>query len=225
MRIAFTFFLVILPTLAFAQDFNWAKKQLIKLYQTYPTNEFYCDCPILWQNNKAMVDLAACGYEVRKNATRANRIEWEHVMPAHNFGHQLLCWQEGGRKNCKKDSRFNLMEGDLHNLQPAIGEVNGDRSNYRYSLFTNKFEQYGQCQMAIDFKERKVQPREQIRGVIARTYLYMEKQYGIKLSKQDKQLMDAWNKRYAPDKWECQRNNIIKSVQGNDNVYITKRCQ
>ena len=172
-----------------------------------------------------VVDLAACGYKVRKNSERAKRIEWEHVMPAYHFGHQLLCWQNGGRNNCKSDKRFNLMEGDLHNLQPAIGEVNGDRSNFGYSLFTNTFKQYGQCQMAIDFKNRTAQPRQQIRGIIARTYLYMENRYKLSLSKQDKNLMDAWNKLYPPSKWECKRNKIIESIQGNDNPYITKHCQ
>lgn len=47
------------------------------------------------------------------------------------------------------------MEEDLHNLQSSIGEVNGDRSNFRYSQFTNEFTRHGQCQTAVDFKDRK----------------------------------------------------------------------
>ena len=50
---------------------------------------------------------------------RANRIEWEHIMPAENFGKHLPCWQNGGRKACEKDPLFNKMEGDMHNLVPA----------------------------------------------------------------------------------------------------------
>jgi len=70
---------------------------------------------------------------------RASCIECEHVMPAENFGRHLQCWRNGGRKECKKDVTFNTIKGDLHNLQPSIGEVNGDRSNYRYSQFTKTF--------------------------------------------------------------------------------------
>ena len=45
------------------------------------------------------------------------------------------CWQEGGRKNCiKTDAVFKKMEADLYNLKPAIGEVNGDRSNYQFAV-------------------------------------------------------------------------------------------
>lgn len=28
----------------------------------------------------------------------------------------MPCWKEGGRKACQKDSQFNLMEADMHNL-------------------------------------------------------------------------------------------------------------
>ena len=105
---------------------------------------------------------------------RASCIECEHVMPAENFGRHLQCWRNGGRKECKKDVIFNTIKGDLHNLQPSIDEVNGDRSNYRYSQFTKTFNQYGQCKTAVDFKQRQFQPSKEIRGVIARTYFYMQ---------------------------------------------------
>ncbi|MFQ0971660.1 endonuclease [Gilliamella sp. BG1] len=144
---------------------------------------------------------------------------------AENFGRHLQCWRDGGRKACKKDVTFNLMEGDMHNLQPAIGEVNGDRSNYRYSQFTDKFNQYGQCKTTVDFKERKFQPRDEIRGMIARTYLYMSDKYKINLSNQEEKLMTAWDKMFPPEKWECERNKLIEKIQGNDNKFITQQCK
>lgn len=64
-------------------------------------------------------------------------------MPAENSERYLKCWRNGGRKECKKYSKFNEIEGDLNNLQPSIGEVSGDHSNYRYSQFTKEFTQYG----------------------------------------------------------------------------------
>lgn len=213
------------PAMSAQQNFNYAKVQLIKLYQANPTEkEFYCGCDFNFIGKKGTVDLASCGYSARKNQNRAERIEWEHVMPAENFGRQLQCWKEGGRKNCKKDAIFNKMEGDMHNLQPSIGEVNGDRSNYSYTLFTKKFNQYGQCQTAVNFKHRQFQPREEIRGMIARSYFYMSDKYKINLSKQDQLLMTAWDKIYPPTNWECGRNKLIKQLQGNENLFITQRC-
>ena len=113
----------------------------------------------------------------------------------------------------------------MHNLQPSIGEVNGDRSNYRYSQFTKTFNQYGQFQTAVDFKQRQFQPREEIRGVIARTYFYMQDKYNINLSDSESKLMTAWNEMYPPEKWECERNKKIEQIQGNDNRFITEECK
>lgn len=212
------------------QNFNKAKTELIKIYKAHPEQkEFYCGCDFSWEGRKGVVDLKSCGYKVRKNEVRANRIEWEHVMPAHAFGNQLQCWQNGGRKACQSEPhysvKFNTMEGDMHNLQPAVGEVNADRSNFGFNEFTKTFNQYGQCQFATDFKNRQVQPRNEIKGMIARTYLYMADRYGLNLSKNEKRLMSAWNKSYPVQRWECERNRIIESVQGNDNPFITQQCQ
>lgn len=45
-------------------------------------------------------------------------------MPAENFGRQLSCWKEGGRKACKNDITFNEMEADMHNLVPLANIEN-----------------------------------------------------------------------------------------------------
>ncbi len=211
------------------QNFQKAKTHLITLYQNNPQqHEFYCGCEFEWEGKKGVVNLSSCGYKVRKNSVRANRIEWEHVVPAHAFGHQLQCWQKGGRENCKKapdySEKFNLMEGDMHNLQPAVGEINADRSNFGFSEFTRDFNQYGQCQFAADFNRRIVQPRNEIKGVIGRTYLYMADRYQLHLSRQERRLMESWDKLQPPTKWECERNQYIAKIQGNDNPFITQKC-
>ena len=210
-----------------AQTFRTAKQDLVKLYQTQPTvTTFYCGCDIRYQGKKMSPDLASCGYEPRKQPKRAARIEWEHVVPAWEFGHQLQCWQQGGRKNCSKSAEFNKMEGDMHNLFPAIGEVNGDRANYRFSDWNGTPEQYGQCQILVDFKERRVQPpKGLVRGQIARAYLYMSQQHGLRLAAQQRKLFEAWDRQYPADSWECERNRRIGKLQGNTNPFIEKQCR
>ncbi|MFM5451036.1 endonuclease [Aeromonas veronii] len=211
-----------------AQTFREAKQDMVKLYRSQPAvTTFYCGCDIDYQGKKMSPDLASCGYEPRKQAKRAARIEWEHVVPAWEFGHQLQCWQDGGRKNCEKVSpEFNKMEGDMHNLFPAIGEVNGDRANFRFSDWNGKPDQYGQCQMLVDFKERRVQPpKGPVRGQIARAYLYMSEQYGLRLAAQQRKLFEAWDRQYPAEGWECERNRRIGKLQGNTNPFIEKQCQ
>jgi len=187
--------------------------------------DFYCGCKISWHGKKGVPDLSSCGYSVRKNANRAERIEWEHVMPAWEFGHQRQCWQNGGRKSCSKDADYRRIESDLHNLQPAIGEVNGDRNNFQYSQWNGGEQQYGQCSMKIDFKQKLAQPPERARGAIARTYFYMRDQYHLRLSRQQTQLFTAWDKQYPVTSWECERDNRIAKVQGNHNSYVQQACQ
>lgn len=199
--------------------FAKAKRILKNLYQDHQQS-FYCGCDYSKKGKKLIPDLSSCGYQVRKQKKRASRIEWEHLVPAWQFGHQMQCWQNGGRKACKKNKHFAKMAGDMHNLVPAIGEVNGDRSNYRFSAWNGQPSQYGQCDMLVDFKGRKVQPPEHSRGQIARAYLYMEGRYGIKLAKQDKRLYQAWHKSFPVTRWECEKNQRVKEVQGNTNPFI-----
>ncbi|MGL4546074.1 MAG: deoxyribonuclease I [Plesiomonas sp.] len=205
------------------QTFRQAKVVAAEIAREHPYT-FYCDAPIRWQGKKMVPDLNAIGYQVRKNENRANRIEWEHVVPAWEFGHQLQCWQDGGRKACESDTRFRKMESDLHNLQPSIGELNGDRSNFQYSQWNGGEGQYGQCDMKVDFKAKQAEPPVRARGAIARTYFYMRDQYDLRLSRQQTQLMTAWDKTYPVTDWECKRDNLIAKKQGNHNEYVQKAC-
>ena len=201
-------------------SFSSAKREAAKIYDKNLIS-FYCGCPIKKEGKKLIPDLQTCGYSIRKQETRANRIEWEHVVPAWAFGHQLQCWQKGGRKNCSRNSpEFRAMEADLHNLVPAIGEVNGDRSNYRFGILNNPPNYYGRCDFHVDFKARVAQPPENQRGSIARTYLYMSDKYKFKLSDKERKLFEAWNTMYPVTSWESERNQQISEIQGWGNPYI-----
>ncbi len=215
-------------------SFSAAKRVLPQIYlqledEFGPQSTVYCGCPIEFSGSttkpKWDVDLAPCGYEPRKNKNRAGRIEVEHIMPAWEFGHQMKCWQEGGRKLCGKDKNFRVMEGDLHNLFPSVGEVNGDRGNFQFTDMGAKPSKYGKCQMVVDFKLKLAQPPQEARGLIARSYLYMAETYGIRLSQQQRRIYEAWDRQHPVTKWECRRNELIEAKQGNDNPYITKHCK
>ncbi|MCL2907461.1 endonuclease [Shewanella fodinae] len=209
-----------------ADNFHEAKRQAKQLYAKLTVNNtFYCGCRIDTQQKKWQPDWHSCGFQPRKQPARAARIEWEHIVPAWEFGHQLQCWQQGGRKNCERSSKqFNLMEADLHNLVPAIGEVNGDRSNYRFSQWNASAGQYGQCEMVVDFKNHKVQPPQRARGAIARTYLYMHDTYQLQLAAAQQKLFTAWNHQYPVSEDECRRDDAVAKVQGNHNIYVQSRC-
>ena len=82
----------------------------------------------------------------------------------------------------------------------------------------------GKCD--VEIKSRKVELREEIRGEIARTYMYMDSVYpgrGI-ISKKNRKLFDAWNKSDPVDEWECERAKRIEKIQGNSNPVVLENC-
>ncbi|XBC38033.1 MAG: endonuclease [Buchnera aphidicola (Floraphis choui)] len=186
---------------------------------------FYCGCKISWTKKKGIPQLQSCGYKIRKNTNRAHRIEWEHVVPAWQFGHLKQCWKKGGRKNCTHDMNYKKIETDLHNLQPVIGEVNADRSNFMYGqLDNNSKNQYGRCSMKIDFHRKVAEPPDISKGIIARTYFYMNETYKLNISQEQIKLFNIWNKKYPVSVWECKRDKLIFNIQGNHNPYVHSYC-
>ena len=185
--------------------------------------DLYCGCTWQWMGRSGgRVDLAACGYEVRADRNRAQRIEWEHVVPAWVLGHQRQCWQNGGRENCKSsDPVFRVMEADMHNLSPAIGEVNGDRSNFRFGVLPSTAKQYGTCSTRTDFKQRVTEPRDEVKGQVARIYFYMHDRYGLSMSRQQQQLLMAWDRMYPVSDWERERDRRIARAMGHANPFVT----
>lgn len=212
-------FVVLLSTTVFAESFSESKKLLKEIYKDHQTT-FYCGCKYNPSNKDNMIDRNSCGYVPRNELTkkgkeneRANRIEWEHIMPAENFGRHLSCWKDGGRKACSKDPIFNKMEADMHNLVPAIGELNADRSNFRYGADKPKVGMYGECKFEVDFDANRAYVRDEIKGDIARAYLYMSKTYNINLSDQERKLMEAWDKQDPIDEWEIEKNKRIENIK------------
>jgi endonuclease I len=114
-------------------------------------------------------------------------LEWEHVVSAYYLGRTRVCWTKGdkqcvnskgkpfkGRECCARvDNTFKRMEADLHNLAPAMGELNGDRSNQPFCLVKGEPRQYGACDFEIGGKPRVTEPREDVRGDADRIWLYM----------------------------------------------------
>ncbi|WP_297810782.1 endonuclease [uncultured Methylophaga sp.] len=177
------------------------------------------------------------GFHTDKYRKRTNRVEWEHVVPAENFGRTFSEWRDGhsdcvdskGKtfkgRNCasKVNKEYRFMQSDLYNLYPAIGAVNAMRSNYNFNMLTEAEIDFGSCSMKVE--NRKVEPPTESRGQIARTYLYMEQRYSrYKMSTSQKQLMQSWNKMYPVSSWECIRAERISKIQGNSNTFVTNQC-
>ena len=153
-------FLALLAVLLFAASAtaqvptSWSQaknKAADHVYDDNPTT-LYCGCTYESHNDSdgsGDMDLAACGMTpLSKKKSTAKRMEWEHIVPASLMpARQFACWKnpaqftkcksgnnvKGGRQCCETVSTAaKRMMFDLHNLAPAIGQVNQYRLNDRY---------------------------------------------------------------------------------------------
>jgi deoxyribonuclease-1 len=199
-------------------------KQKVYLDQANSSmSELYCGCKWRWVGKSGgRIDADSCGLQARKQETRAERTEWDHIVPAWTFGYQRQCWQNGGRKHCVDDDTvFRAMEADLFNLYPSVGEVNGDRSNFNYGMASGVAPQYGQCKTKVDFDQRAAEPRDEVKGLVARTTFYMFDRYQLNMSRQQQQLLMAWDEQYPVTSWEQERNKRIAAIMGHANPFVT----
>ena len=212
-------------------SFSTAKRELGEIHNEGQHEiTFYCGCRYMDKS----VDLRSCGYRVRRNPTRAKRIEYEHVVPAARYGHAFSEWTEGhadckdshgepfkGRDCARRASpTFALMEADMYNLQPAIGEVNGDRLNYEVGEIEGEAREYGACD--VEIADQRVEPAPAIRGDVARTYRYMAWAYPqhMTLTPREIALFEQWDRADPVDEWERDRAKRIEAVQGNHNPFV-----
>lgn len=215
-------------------SFSKAKKTLEReVYQDHRVT-LYCGAEF---DSKKMV-IPPNGFHTDKYVKRSKKIEWEHVVPAENFGRTFAEWREGdnrcvsskgksfkGRKCAEKvNKEYRYMQADMFNLYPAIGAVNALRSNYNFTMLPAEKSDFGSCDMKI--ANRKAEPPEGSRGRIARTYLYMDSTYSrYSMSKSQRQLMNAWDRMYPVTEWECKRAEKIAELQGNENEIVHSRCK
>jgi len=215
------------------ESFSKAKKLLQKKVYHNHRETIYCGAEFDAKKNV----IPPAGFTTAKHQKRAKRIEWEHVVPAENFGRTFSEWRDGhpscvskkgksfkGRKCASKmNKEYRLMQSDMYNLFPAIGAVNAMRSNYNFVAQVNAKSGFGSCDMKID--NRKAEPPIKSRGRIARTYLYMDATYKrYSMSKAQKKLMNAWDRMYPVSDWECERDKRIESIQGSNNNVMQSRC-
>ena len=216
------------------ESFHHAKKHLAVIHDANPVT-LYSGCAY----KDKTVDYASCAYLPAKPGARAERIEWEHVVPAEAFGRAFAEWRQGhpecvdrhgkpfrGRHCAAKVSReYRRVEADMYNLYPEIGDLNARRSNYAMG-------QIAQGIRAIDTGRGRIggglfEPPADVRGDIARTYLYMDAAYPhLRLvSNQKRQLFQVWSANDPVDAWECERAARIAQIQGNINEFVRRHCE
>jgi deoxyribonuclease-1 len=219
--------LVLMLSTALAQDlpahadlvpttpsFGTAKKRMYKIHEAAPVT-LYCGCA----HEDRKPDLSSCG--LVGEGLRWERTEAEHVVPASTIGEHFPCWEEGGRDHCvKTDLVFKAAHSDLHNLRPAVGQINAYRSNNSMGLIADEARAYGDCDFELDLEADRVEPRPEVRGDIARVYFYMEWMYGVTINAGQRRLFLHWHQTDPVTDQEKALDDAIAEVQGNHNPFV-----
>ena len=179
---------------------------------------------------------APVGFEAR--GRHELRMNWEHALPVAAFGPSFEEWHhppiECKRKGKKISRRqcaemtnpaFRRMAGDMYNLFPALTPVNAARSNREFAELPQARTQFGSC--GVKWTRGKFEPPDRAKGQLARAVLYMADAYPdrYRLKPAQQELMDAWDRSFPVDKWECQRARRIEKLQGNENRFIKRPCK
>jgi len=230
---------LVLPSVVLANgnttndSFNRAKKILER--EVYYDHRVTVYCGYEYDEDKRIC--LPDGFTTSAHQKRALKVEWEHAVPAENFGRAFVEWREGdpvcvdnrgkafkGRKCAEKaNERYRYMQADMYNLFPAVGAVNAVRSNKQYSELPGVPSAFGTCAAKVDGK--RFEPPQQAKGELARAALYMDQEYPeYRLSRQQKRLFEAWSKQDPVDEWECIRTRRIERIQGNENTVVKGLC-
>lgn len=240
--ISFCFSTFLIPSVAFSdapsrpiKTFDSAKRVARDVIYAGYARDFYCNCSYTSKGaSGGIINASTCGFEPRMNKARGKILEWEHVVPAYYFGSPRTCWKKGnakcvkpdgtafkGRACCARvDKTFQKIEADLHNLTPAVGELNGDRGKLPYGIVSGEPRKYGACDFEIGGTPKVTEPRDEVRGNAARIWLYMADTYGIVLTDEERRMFEEWSQSDPPDTKESLRDLRIEAAQGNRNRYV-----
>lgn len=142
----------------------------------------------------------------------------EHVFPMAWVTNSLGC---GRRKDCRDNSAaFNHIEADLHNMYPSRTDINDERGSHGFGMVKGEQRRYGKCDFELNPRARLVEPRDAVRGEIARAMFYMADTYELELFAKQVRTLRRWHGQDPVSDEERRRNDVIEQVQGNRNKYI-----
>lgn len=184
---------------------------------------FFCEYPFSTTGTVITQDCPTCPDVEAK-------IKWFYIVPPEAFAKHLLCYQEKlcvngkgkwhkGQTCCEKKSPiYRMMSRDLFNIVPEAPQM--AKLRRRYKLAPLEGDAKG-CSLKLDKKLKTLYIDPNLMGFISRTYLYMADTYSFDISEVERKEYLAWHHTYPPSRWEILRNQKIKSIQGNENLYIS----
>jgi len=187
---------------------------VISNYEDARENYFWAQ---LYIDNKG--ESLYCG--LNRPFPQAEKQSIEHVYAADWMAEYFGC----SNRNCDHPD-YKRAEGDLHNLWPEIQRINSSRGKSLYNeiepdqrRFLHLCDDYERSSKSGDIPAY-VEPRELVKGNIARSLFYMHIEYGLPIPGDMKAMLKRWNRLDPPGEHEHWRNDIIFELQGTRNQFI-----
>ena len=184
-----------------------------------PDGEYFNILPLFWSKVYPKGgDTIYCGRKF--GSDKGRDINIEHLFP---MGWTLKKFHCRDRRHCRRTSpEFNRIEADMHNLYPSRKDINHARRSHAYAMLKGERRHFGQCDIEIDQRRRRVEPRSTSRGNIARAMFYMHDTYGLRIFKKQGDVLKQWHREDPPDAEERRRNDAIETIQGRRNRFIDR---
>jgi deoxyribonuclease-1 len=142
----------------------------------------------------------------------------EHVYPASWIAEAFGCKSSS---KCEND-KYKEASSDLHNLWPAKQKYISNRRNVPFGEIPDEKKRFkdDKCDFErTSGKDAVVEPRDAVKGQIARSYLHMIHWYDLP-AKDILPLMLKWHLKYKPTEAEINRQDLIEKLQGRRNEFI-----
>jgi deoxyribonuclease-1 len=163
------------------------------------------------------------GFDAARRATvPGQKLSVEHAFPADAIAETA----PGCTDRTCKEGRVQRAMADLQNLWPALQSVNSSRGRTRFGVLpaTTKPRFPDVCPA---FRRDAgppplVEPRDAVKGDVARSLVYMHFVYGLPLEQavSDRDLLLTWMRIDPPDAEEVRRNALIDQLQGTTNPLL-----
>ena len=132
----------------------------------------------------------------------SNLINCEHTWPQSKF-----------TNNHSKS----VQKVDLHHLYPSNSRSNSVRSNHPFGEVSGG--ELRGCK-ASKYSEKTFEPADNHKGNVARAMFYFSVRYDVKIDAKQESYFRKWNIEDPVDMEEIIRNELIRGIQGNSNVFI-----
>lgn len=151
------------------------------------------------------------------------QIPFSKASPVLNVGHiystawiseSLGCRSE--RTCMHTNTRYEEILSDMHNMVPVNAYQHLKLKNAIFGELDNSLEP-NEC--GVRKRHHLIEPREDVKGDIARIYFYMHYNYQLPLNS-NYAFMKEWHRSDPPDAAEKAKNTRIKQAQGNGNPFI-----